>query len=63
MLVRMWRNSSIAGRIVKWYRRLGNNFLKKTKHEIPQDPENPLLDIYPRETKIYVHKKPVPKCL
>ena len=53
--------SYIAGGNVKWCspfgKQLGREFLKKVKHKILYDPEIPLLGIYPREMKAYVHTK------
>lgn len=34
----------------------------KTKHAIIKNPETTFLGNYPRETKAYVHRKPVREC-
>lgn len=53
--------SYTAGKNAKWYnhfRKQFGNFIKKAKHVSTLDSVIPLLDIYPRETKAFVHTKP-----
>ena len=55
----MWRNwiSYTAGGNVKWYNYFGKLFSSSSKVNLLQDPKIPFLSIYPREMKIYVHRR------
>ena len=44
--------SYIVGGTVNWYSHCGEQFLKKLKTELPNDPTIPFLGIYPKETII-----------
>ena len=50
-LARCWWECKVVQPLWKTVRRL----LKKLKIELPYDPENPLLGIYLKEMKTYVH--------
>lgn len=41
----------------KWYSHFAISY--KAKMCLPNDPANALLGIYPRETKMYIHTKPL----
>ena len=53
MLLRMLRDSDIAGRHVKQYSTLES----RSEHAVPYNPEIILLSAYPRKMKTDVHAK------